>query len=286
MRLQWHLSGWLRNNLGVACSSHAGVFFPFFPLLRPKAQVTTHDSRITTLNLQLSSLLTSTAQSILPLTSSLQIRSGYKRVLIPTMTWPDPILRQFQSVRPNPAENDFHGPYNMLLNYPFPIDSPYAVVPQYLQPGSRDSSDQIMTFEITLANQPGFILALKNPEALRFVSSRGEADDQIRRRISDLCCKSCCSLNFIEYISSNYTAYCPIPRLHAVSAVETRLCFYQRDATDKEAEIDPLAISRHPARVNDTTPEKRWDYEVLDAEGEEKFRSIVEEIKEECAKLL
>ncbi|PBL03018.1 hypothetical protein ARMGADRAFT_1110771 [Armillaria gallica] len=169
------------------------------------------------------------------------------------MTWPDPILRQFQSVRPNPAENDFHGPYNKLLNYLFPIDSPYTVV---------------MTFEITLANQPVFILALKNPEALRFVSSRGEADDQIRRRISDLC------------------AYCPISRLHAVRAVETQLCFYQRDTTDKEAEIEPLAISRHPTRVNDTAPEKGWDYDVLDAEGEEKFRSIVEEIKEECAKLL
>ncbi|KAK0243225.1 hypothetical protein EDD85DRAFT_878153, partial [Armillaria nabsnona] len=185
------------------------------------------------------------------------------------MTWPDPILRPFQSVRPNPAENDLHGPYNKLLNYLFPIDSPYAVVPQYLQPGSRDSSDRILTFEITLANQLVFILALKNPEALR-----------LSHRVVRLTTKSGGALA-IDVVSP----YCPIPRLHAVCAIETRLCFYQRDTTDEEAEIEQLAISRHPTRVSDTAPEKRWDYDVLDAEGEEKFRSIVEEVKEECAKL-
>ncbi|KAK0466272.1 uncharacterized protein EV420DRAFT_1510834 [Desarmillaria tabescens] len=184
------------------------------------------------------------------------------------MTWPDPVLRQFQSVPPTPAENDFHGSYNKLLYCLFPFDSPYTVVPQYLKPGSRDSSGWIMTFEIVFDNRPVFILELKNPEALKFVSSRGEADDQIRRRISDL------------------RPYCPISTLHAVSAIGTRLCFYQLDTADEEAEIKPLAIPRHPTRVNDTAPEKRWNCDVLDAEGEKRFRSIVEEIKEECAKLL
>ncbi|KAK0209586.1 hypothetical protein IW262DRAFT_1281482 [Armillaria fumosa] len=187
------------------------------------------------------------------------------------MTWPDPVLRQFQSVRPNPAGNGFHGPYNKLLNYLFSIDSLYTVVPQFLQPGCRDSLNWIVTFEIMLSNMPVFILELKSPETLRLISSRCEADDQMRRRISDLCGKS---------------SYCPIPRLHAVSAVGTRLCFYELDTQDEEAEIKPLAISRHPTRVNDTAPEKRWDYDVLDDVGERKFRGIVEEIKKECAKLL
>jgi len=104
------------------------------------------------------------------------------------MVWPPKILSQFQLVPANPHEADFHGPYNKLLNYLFPIDSPFTVVPQYLKPasGSSLSSDYIVTFEVFLATRPVFILELKTPMDINYVSTRQLADEQIRRRLGDL----------------------------------------------------------------------------------------------------
>jgi hypothetical protein len=78
---------------------------------------------------------------------------------------------------------------------------------------------------------------------------------------------------------------CPIPTLHAVSALGTKLCFYQVDTTTDEPEILPRAITRRPTVVNDTAPQKRWDCDILEPRGEAKFRQVVDEIKAECAKL-
>ncbi|KIK29676.1 hypothetical protein PISMIDRAFT_88474, partial [Pisolithus microcarpus 441] len=62
---------------------------------------------------------------------------------------------------------------------------------------------------------------------------------------------------------------CPIPTLHAVSAVGTRLFFYHLDTTNV-----PLA--------NDTAPVERWDYDVLDVNGEARLHAVVDEMKEAC----
>jgi len=37
--------------------------------------------------------------------------------------------------------------------------------------------------------------------------------------------------------------------------------------------------------VNDTAPAERWNCDVLDAEGEERLRAVVNSIKEDCANL-
>lgn len=36
------------------------------------------------------------------------------------MPWPEEVLRQLQQIPVNPTEAEFHGPYNKLLNVPFP----------------------------------------------------------------------------------------------------------------------------------------------------------------------
>ncbi|EMD38600.1 hypothetical protein CERSUDRAFT_49068 [Gelatoporia subvermispora B] len=184
------------------------------------------------------------------------------------MPWPDKVLRQFQAVPPNPLQSDFHGPYNKLLNTLFPPDTDFTVVPQYLQPVSSRVSDFIVSFEVFLQNRPVFILELKPPTHLTFISTRHAADRQIRERLSDL------------------AGQCPIPMLHAVSAMGTRLCFYSLDTTDPNANILPLAIQRHPTRVSDTAPAERWDCDVLDAQGEARLLAVVEEIKQACAQLI
>ena len=102
------------------------------------------------------------------------------------MVWPPNILGQFKLIPINPQEADFYGSYNKLLNYLFPIDSPFTVVPQYLKHGSSLTSDYIVTFEIFLATRPVFILELKTPMDINYVSTRQLANEQIRRRLGDL----------------------------------------------------------------------------------------------------
>jgi len=185
-----------------------------------------------------------------------------------TTMWPDKIVRQFQAVPLNPKESDFHGPYNKLLYTFFPPDSDFTVVPQYLRPSSRDSADFIVCFEIYLKNLPVFIVELKDPSSILQISTRGEADDQIRRRMGDL------------------AGNCPLPTLHAVSALGTRLCFYRLDTTDlANSDILPLPIARHPTRVNDYAPAARWEYDVMEERGEAKLRTVIQEVIEGCATL-
>jgi len=137
------------------------------------------------------------------------------------MPWPDKVLRQFQTTPPDSnLENAFHGAYNKLL---YTADADFIVVPQYLKPDSSKSSDYIVTFEIFLVNRPVFILELKMSIDLTKKSSRQAADEQIRERLGDLVDR------------------CPIPTLHAVSAIGTRLCFYTLNQ-GPNAEIVPLNI--------------------------------------------
>ena len=206
-------------------------------------------------------------------------------LLTTTMPWPDKVLRQFQAVPTNPSESDFHGPYNKLLYTLFPSDTDFTVVPQYLQHASSKASDYIVTFEVFLSNRPVFILNLKPPTHLTFISTRQAADQQVRERLSDLASKQWIVTNELNMTTDEWSGQCPISTLHAVSAMGTRLCFYRLDTTNPDADILPLAIQRHPTRVNDTAPAERWDTDILDSQGELRLRAVVEEIKEACAQL-
>jgi len=179
------------------------------------------------------------------------------------MPWPAKVARQFEIIPPRPDESEFHGAYNKLLSALFPPDTDFTVVPQRLT--SQKSSNYIIAFEVFLENRPVFILQLNKPADLNYISWRHAADEHIRERVGDL------------------VARCPIPTLHAVSAMGTRLCFYSLDTANVEASIVPLRIPRHPSIVNDTAPVQRWGCDVLDAEGETRLRAVVNEIKEACA---
>ncbi|KAF8438583.1 hypothetical protein L210DRAFT_3544458 [Boletus edulis BED1] len=183
------------------------------------------------------------------------------------MPWPEKVIR-----------HDFHGAYNKLLHTLFPPDTNFTVVPQYLKPASSKSDDCIFTFEILLENRPVFILELKNPADLRFISSRQAADVQIRERLGDLAGQLWTRLRCNSYNELWNLDRCPIPTLHAVSAMGTQLCFYHLDTTDVAADIKPVNIPKHPTKMNDTAPMQRWDCDILDAEGEARLRAVVDSI--------
>ncbi|KAG6374039.1 hypothetical protein JVT61DRAFT_4678 [Boletus reticuloceps] len=198
------------------------------------------------------------------------------------MPWPEKVIRQFQTIVPNPSESDFQGAYNKLLNTLFPPDTHFTVVPQYLKPATSTSSDYIVAFEILFENRPVFILELKKPADLRFISLRQAADVQIRERMGDLAGQLRTRLRCNYYNELWNLDQCPIPTLHAVSAMGTQLCFYHLDTIDVAANIKPDNIPKHPTKVNDTAPMQRWDCDILDAEGEARLRAVVDSIMAAC----
>jgi hypothetical protein len=148
------------------------------------------------------------------------------------MPWTNKIIRSFQTVPINSSETDFHGPYNKLLHALFPLDTDYTVVPDYV-PGLVESLDPIFRYEVLFENKTVFMLDIKPPGQLRYMSELEEADQHIRRRLEDL--KGwLISLIFFRggggtvlTTSFNSTEYSPMPVLHAVSTFGTRLCFYK-----------------------------------------------------------
>jgi hypothetical protein len=53
---------------------------------------------------------------------------------------------------------------------------------------------------------------------------------------------------------------CPLPILHAISAMGTQLCFYQKP---RNQVIVPSRIPAHPELLTDTSPEAHWDCNIL-----------------------
>ncbi|KAF9444434.1 hypothetical protein P691DRAFT_677586, partial [Macrolepiota fuliginosa MF-IS2] len=121
----------------------------------------------------------------------------------------------------------FYGPYNKLLHALFPTDTDFTVTPQYLQIGSTRVVNFLVTYEVLPRNRPVFVLALKAPRELVYISNRQDADEQMRRRLADL------------------RDTCPIPTLHGVCTMGTRLCFYHVPSGNQNAVIYPPVIPRH-----------------------------------------
>jgi hypothetical protein len=82
-----------------------------------------------------------------------------------------------------------------------------------------------------------------------------------------------------------FTASCPLPTLHAVSALGTRLCFYSVNLQETDLVIMPQAIPRDPIKVTDTAPAGRWALDVLEPAGEVRFREVIKETTDGCIAL-
>ncbi|CAA7262748.1 hypothetical protein NLJ89_g5406 [Agrocybe chaxingu] len=179
--------------------------------------------------------------------------------------WSSKITKRFSTVPPNARENDYYAPYNKLLYTLFPADSDYTVAPQsYSVMNSRDSVDFIIEFEVRLEDKPVFFVEIKEPSKIALKSAREEADNQMRKRMGDL------------------APVCPLDTLNGVSAFGTRLSFY---SYDKRTRILPGRISPDPHMETDTAPLDRWDCDILEDEGAQRFQDLVAEIKRKCDRL-
>src|SRR6266852_5794330 len=73
--------------------------------------------------------------------------------------------------------------------------------------------------------------------------------------------------------SFNSTEHNPLPVLHAVSTFGTRLCFY-KVCRDQPIEPRPIPVRPELRFDTDTTPQERWDCDILEDKGEMRFKSV------------
>ena len=203
------------------------------------------------------------------------------------MPWARQILSQFQMVLKNPSRAEFSGPYNKLLCTLFPVDTDYTVAPRYVPGPHKSAPLGRFWYEVLFGdNKPVFVLELKRPGDLRYSFKRHEADQQIRQRMKELRRWSSSLIVWHSTNCLNPKDEFPLPVIHAVSAFGTRLCFY-RMSHNQPIEPPPgpiLAHTKHRGRKS-TAPQERWDCDILEEEGAERFKSVVEEIKQACASL-
>ncbi|KAH9957035.1 hypothetical protein BC827DRAFT_1228390 [Russula dissimulans] len=181
------------------------------------------------------------------------------------------ITRAFAAVErgggPITHENQYYGPYNKLLNTLFPLDNDFIVSPNYLPVDMEGAADFIVTFEVTLHQYPVLVIEIKPPQHLSFCSTREKADRQIRNRLVDLW----------------KVWHTPLPILYGISAVGTRLCFYEFEKASRRT--TPRFIPSDPEFATDVAPQERWDCDVLEADGEQRLRALATHIIEACERL-
>lgn len=98
------------------------------------------------------------------------------------MPWPAHIIRKFDKAVPR-SEYDgskFYGPYNALLNYLFPSDEEYMIVPQYKHPEESRYIDFTTIFVIEYQEKPIFFMEIKPSMHLQRPSLRQYANNQTR----------------------------------------------------------------------------------------------------------
>ena len=180
--------------------------------------------------------------------------------------WPAHITSKFDTTGPGGDydESTYYSPYNALLNYLFPSEEDFMIIPQFKRPQQAKSIDFTTVFIIERGKKPVFFMEIEPAGHLHQPSSRRYADNQVRERADD-------------FIADGLG----IKTVYGVSAIGTRMCLYQ--LSQETREIEPPAINNQLHRSIDTVPEKWWSLDVLSPEGEKRLREVVAHVKMMCA---
>lgn len=110
------------------------------------------------------------------------------------------VLSAFEIIPQQASVRDFHGPWNKLLNYVFPPDSPYAVIPREYYPviatkeqsGLKEIETEnqpqlwFMKFEIQFEGLPVLLVLVSAPAVVESPLARKLADAETRKQMSEL----------------------------------------------------------------------------------------------------
>jgi len=191
--------------------------------------------------------------------------ANYQAIMESSELWPEVIMRSFFTAGTSVATSEklFFGSWNRLLNTMFPPDTSFEVVPQFPAVTACEAADFILLLLIYVNSTPVFVVEVKPPGNFPSFLKRQEADLQLRRHFLD--------------ISSDMK----IPILHGVSAFGTKIAFYTYDSESRR--LEPRSIASDPIVLVDTAPKEWWEYDILEQEGANKFREVVEAVKQMCA---
>jgi hypothetical protein len=177
--------------------------------------------------------------------------------------WPEKIIDLFSAVDwESNDESELYGPYNALLDFCFPWEEGWNIVPQ---PKKRETIDFTTIYSIEKKKIPIFFLEIKPLHHIFNIATREAADEQMRDR-------------FVSLLPLIVT-----PKLHGISALGKKLSHYCLDKTTRE--LQPIGIQRDPQYIIDTAPSERWDIDILDADGCNRFNEIVGTVKQMSAEL-
>ncbi|KAK7692125.1 hypothetical protein QCA50_003744 [Cerrena zonata] len=177
-------------------------------------------------------------------------------------SWPHLLVDSFANVASTTQSGKtIYGPWNRLLNTLFPPDTQFEVVPHYSI--SNDATDVMIFLLIYIETSPIFLVELKQPSDFRYSSKRQEADIKMRQ----------CFLDCVDEMQ--------IPVLHGVSVFGTKMAFYRLNKTSHV--LEPRKIVPDRDRLTDIAPKDWWCWDILEEEGADKFRAVVEDVKAMCS---
>jgi len=129
------------------------------------------------------------------------------------------------------------------------------------QTGGVGAIDFAITYVIEALDidSPVLFIEVKPPIHLPVISARKEAENQARRRYGEI------------------SHLVKIPKLYGISAIGRQLSYYEYHKAS--GRITPDALPDSSAIVMDTAPIERWDTNIMEPEGYDKFMRIVEEVK-------
>ena len=182
------------------------------------------------------------------------------------MPWAPSILKQFEIADPYSTDlTEYCGPYNSLFVDLFPHTEGFQAVPDYKAPTTLGSTDFTTRFIIRYKKfmTPVFFVDIKPVFHLDDISTRAKADEQMREQ-------------FESIVGQNLV----IPTLYGISAMGTRFSVYQYDK--ETSTVSPPSIPHDSKHLTDVAPVNRWNLDLLEKTGEEKFKEIAAEVRSMC----
>ncbi|KAF6759364.1 hypothetical protein DFP72DRAFT_1166824 [Ephemerocybe angulata] len=201
------------------------------------------------------------------------------------MSVPDPeslskrIVGAFHLIPEQAPVRDYQGPWNKLLNYLFPPDSPYTVIPRDYYPivatkeqsglAAVDAENQpqlwFAKFEVQYESLPVLLVLVATPAVVGAPLARKLADTETRRQVAAL------------------QELCPLPKMRAICAFGPFMCLFTSETTSSESEvgIQPPKIDAGDDSAADVAPRDRWS-SFLTPEGQIMVLEVVQQIKKEC----
>ena len=187
------------------------------------------------------------------------------------LAWPKHtgIHESFNSLINEPSDetSGFYGSFIRVLNSLFSIEGlgPYEIAPQVKKVTLQGSQNCFVTALVVHVNyHPVFFIEVNHPAAFLNNSSRQEADKQMRCRFRDL------------------SQTLAIPILHGVSAFGTRLSFYEYNSETRVLQPEQV-LQPHPSVDDDVAPITHWNYDILQPEGANRLREVINHVKEMSA---